>query len=160
MFGVDAWVTLQVKRLYETIRDMRNEIKSLQKKDDEYIARIASKLNNDYHTFLTSCIHADEDIEKVNWKPLEDCCDEIRLSLQKRDPLGFVLTDMIQSVIEQSKKELKRKHEDETGAKTPTGGFLPTAKNLNARKVAIEIEIARTTMIVTGKLTRNATTQS
>jgi hypothetical protein len=107
---------------------MRNEIKSLHKKDDEYIARITSKLNNDYHTFLTSCIHANEDIEKVNWKPLEDCSDEIRTSLQKRDPLGFVLTDMIQSVIDQSKRELKRKHEDEAGAKTRTGGFSPTAK--------------------------------
>jgi hypothetical protein len=47
MFGDEAWVTTQIQKLYETTRDMRNEIKSLQKMDKEYIARIASKINND-----------------------------------------------------------------------------------------------------------------
>jgi hypothetical protein len=112
---------------------MRNKIKSLQKVDNEYIARIASKINNDYHLFLTSCIHADEDIEEVKWSYLEDCAEEISSTLHKRAPLGFVLTEMIQSVIDQSNQELKQK-QDAGGneQKTPTG-FSP-ARNKQKRK--------------------------
>jgi hypothetical protein len=132
MFGDGAWVTNQVQRLYETIRDMRNEIKSLQKVDDEYIARIASKINNDYHLFLTSCVNANEDIGRVNWRPLEECADEICLLLQKRAPLGFVLTEMIQSIIDQSRKDSKRKQEDANEKQTPTG-FSP-ARNKQKKK--------------------------
>jgi hypothetical protein len=133
MFGDNAWITGQIHKLYETIRDLRNEIKSLQKVDNEYIARIASKINNDYHLFLTSCIHADEDIEKVKWGYLEDCAEEISSTLHKRAPLGFVLTEMIQKVIDQSNQEQKRKQDaDGNEVKTPTG-FSP-ARNKQKRK--------------------------
>jgi hypothetical protein len=46
MFGNDAWITIQVERLHDTIQDMRNEIKSLHRADTDYITRIASKIDN------------------------------------------------------------------------------------------------------------------
>jgi hypothetical protein len=152
MFGNDAWITIQVERLHDTIQDMRNEIKSLHRADTDYIARIALKIDNDYHTFLTSCIHADEDLTKVNWRALEDCSDEISSTIRKRAPMGFVMTDMIQSVIDQTKKELKRKQEAEE-AKTPGAGgglaYLLEKKNKKRKHNNSRIVIAMIPTVTT-----------
>jgi hypothetical protein len=88
----------------------------------------------------------------VNWRALEDCSDEISSTIRKRAPMGFVMTDMIQSVIDQTKKELKRKQEAEE-AKTPGAGgglaYLLEKKNKKRKHNNSRIVIAMIPTVTT-----------
>jgi hypothetical protein len=66
MFGDEAWLTLQMKKLYEVIQVLHTRpLQSIIDIDKDYIVKLSGRMNNDYHLFLSSCIKANGDIDGV-----------------------------------------------------------------------------------------------
>jgi hypothetical protein len=109
MFGEDSWLAKKVGELYEVFKELEEEIDEMSENDEEYILILAAMVNNDYHRFLLSCIEADDDISKVKWRYLEKTADTITTLVQSQQRPNFVITGVFKNILEQTKRELKRK---------------------------------------------------
>jgi hypothetical protein len=113
MFGENSWLTQKVGELYEVFKELEEEIDEMAENDEEYILVLAAIVNNDYHRFLLSCIKANEDITKVKWRYLEKTADTITTLVQSQQKSNFVLTRIYKELLEQTKRDQKRKRNAE-----------------------------------------------
>jgi hypothetical protein len=107
MFGDEAWLTLQIGKLYRVIQTLHRSLQSIVDIDRDYILKLAGRMNNDYHLFLTSCIEADGDIEAVEWSFVEDLPTTIANIIKTRSPPNY--NTIIRQIANQTRDESKRK---------------------------------------------------
>jgi hypothetical protein len=115
MFSEDSWLSGKMERIYKIIRDKEDEIKSIERMNDGFILALAGLINSEYHHFLTSCVKANDDIEKVNWSIMESLIIDIKTHIRKRAIPNFTMNVAIKAIAEQSKTEYKRKLEKAVG---------------------------------------------
>jgi hypothetical protein len=109
MFGDEAWLTLQIKKLYEVIQTLHRPLQSIVDIDKDYIMKLSGRMNNDYHLFLSSSINADGDIDEVEWSFIEDLPTTVANIIKTRSPPNYIINTMIQQIADQTCKENKRK---------------------------------------------------
>jgi hypothetical protein len=109
MFGDEAWLTLQTKKLYEVIRTLHQSLQSIVEIDRDYIIKLSGRMNNDYHLFLSSCIEADGDIEAVEWSFVEDLPATVANIIRTRSPPNYIINTIIRQIADQTREENKRK---------------------------------------------------
>jgi hypothetical protein len=95
MFGDEAWLTLQIKKLYEVIQTLQRSLQSIVKIEKDYITKLAGHMNNDYHLFLSSCIEADGDINLVKWSFVEDLPATVPNIIKTRSPPNYIINTLI-----------------------------------------------------------------
>jgi hypothetical protein len=126
MFGDDSWLATKMSEVYNTIQTFKPEIHSIARNEKDYITLLASQINNDYHLFLSSCLDADDDMDKVSWNYIDHLSGKIKELVKNRSKPNFVMTRMVRALAEQSRIEIKRKQEaDENANKT---GLTPPRK--------------------------------
>jgi hypothetical protein len=152
MFGDEAYVTLKMKEVHDTIEKLENEIESLAENDDDYILLIAGIINNEYHLFLSSCIDANEDIGQVEWEHIDEIAKTIRGFVKARTKPTFVLPKVIRQIYDQTKRELaterKRKYDDDRvaigiGGNPNADNHLKRLKKNNGKGAGNEYEPER-----------------
>jgi hypothetical protein len=109
MFGDEAWLTHQIKQLYEICQALHRPLQSIVDIDKDYILKLSGKINNDYHLFLSSCIEADGDIDEVEWSFVEDLPKTVANIIKTRSPPGYIINTLISRIADQTRAETKRK---------------------------------------------------
>jgi hypothetical protein len=71
MFGDNSYITKKLEELSDVIETLDDEIDSLAENNENYILLLAGIINNEYHLFLSSCVDANDDIEKVAWEHID-----------------------------------------------------------------------------------------
>jgi hypothetical protein len=113
VFGDDSWFAKITGLVYKQMELLRRELESIAENDKDYILQIALIWNNEYHLFLTSCIEANDDIQKVRWNRYDALPDTLSSLIQTRTKPSFVLTTCIRLIAEQSKLEAQQKRNAE-----------------------------------------------
>jgi hypothetical protein len=109
MFGDDAWISRKIQEIYEIFRTGEERLESIYTADREYIILMAAFINNEYHSFLTSCVEADEDITKIDWECMEECVTDVRKLLRKRARPNIVITGKIKIIADLTREEQIKK---------------------------------------------------
>jgi hypothetical protein len=109
MFGDEAWLTLQMKKLYEVTQTLHRSLQSIAEIDKDYITKLSGRMNNDYHLFLSSCIEADGDIDGVEWSFVEDLPATVANIIKTRSPPNYIINTIIRQIADQTKDDNKRK---------------------------------------------------
>jgi hypothetical protein len=91
------------------IQTLHRSLQSIVDIDRDYILKLAGRMNNDYHLFLTSCIEADGDIEAVEWSFVEDLPTTIANIIKTRSPPNYIINTIIRQIANQTRDESKRK---------------------------------------------------
>jgi hypothetical protein len=108
-FHDDSWLANQTKKIYSIMQKNEKAIQSIANVCKDFIILLVSKINNDFHQTLWSCMQANGEINAVNWNSMESLPAKVQGYIDDRERPNFIITDMIKSIINY---QFKRKWEE------------------------------------------------
>jgi hypothetical protein len=151
-FRDDSWLSNQVKKIWEIVRDSQDEIKSIAVIQPDFLLAMVTKINNDFQHTLWSCLKAKGDITRVNWISMESLPAKVQGYINDREKPAIILTNMNRVLLENQNKRkqkedpidpandyAKRQRQGQEGGDAKPGnhqGYYedPNKNNLNVRK--------------------------
>lgn len=98
-FRDDSWLAEQVKKIYMITQTHETVIQSIANVQKKFILLLISKINNDFHQTLCSCMNANGDIGKVNWHSMEALPGKVQGYIDDREKPNFIVTKMIRVML-------------------------------------------------------------
>jgi hypothetical protein len=98
-FRDDSWIAMQTKKIYKIAQTNEVAIQSIANIQKKFILLLVSKINNDFHQTLCSCMQANGDIGKVNWHSMESLPAKVQGYIDDREKPNFIITRMIRRML-------------------------------------------------------------